>query len=110
MTKPLYQHAPLDFTRLQMVADNEQEQVSLLRLFFRIGNECTTAMKRSCHSDEFPKWKSAAHSLKGSAANLGMSTLERLCQEAEYARETTDDQRSEILTRIIGEIEHICLN
>jgi len=72
--------APVDLGRLQLAIGREKE---LLDLFFRLGDEKLTVMEQACRAGRYEEWCRAAHYLKGSAANLGMHRLTRLCQEAE---------------------------
>src|SRR5689334_11970475 len=88
----------LDFHRLQLVADTEQVQAALIALFFRLAGELTSAMENAAGGEE---WRNAAHSLKGSAANLGMAGLETLCRQAEKTIDRT------LLARIREELECI---
>ena len=98
---------PMDVARLQMVTDIPTEQAELLTLFLKISDGFLATMHNARRDAEFDAWKSAAHSLKGSAANLGMKTLETLCRTAEKADDATYAERSEMLQQITTEMQRI---
>ena len=98
---------PVDFGRLEMVAETEKEKAALLALFFRLANGFVATMEKARRNQEFTQWRDAAHSLKGASANLGMVALETLCTQSEKAGALTYDQRTALLKCIKDEIEHI---
>lgn len=98
---------PLDFDRLQLVAETDQDKASLLALFFRMGGECIAAMEQALRDGDFSAWKSAAHGLKGAAANLGMAALTTLCLDAERADALDHAQRQDLVWNVENEIERI---
>ena len=98
---------PINLARLDMVADTEQEKATILSIFFTLAGGIISAMEEAKRSEDFLRWKDAAHSLKGSAANLGMGDLEKLCGLSEQASYLTCDQRSVLLRRIENEIGRV---
>jgi CheY-like chemotaxis protein len=106
-TKQKNTSPPVDFNRLQLVAETETDKAALLTLFFRLAKEFIAIMENARRNEEFTRWRDAAHSLKGSAGNLGMIALVAICQESEMATSLTYDQRTGLLTQIKCEIENI---
>ena len=98
---------PIDMSRVELIAETFEEQAEILQLFFRLSNELTQSMTYARRDEEFLQWKNAAHSLKGSAANLGMANLEGACLQAEQANDWTYNQRSELLSHIRAELQRI---
>jgi len=97
----------MDFERLKLVAETDADKASVLAIFFRAAKELVATMQNARRGEEFPQWKNAAHSLKGSAANLGMTALENVCRQAEKAADISYDRRTILLTQIKDEIERI---
>src|SRR5690349_14538941 len=83
--------APLDIARLQLVAQTPEDKAVILELFFRMAEEFLATMRQAQRNNAFKPWKDAAHSLKGSAANLGMAALEEWCRKAEKAADASDE-------------------
>ena len=98
---------PMDFGRLDIVAETDGDKAELMALFFRLAGEFAGTMENSRRSEEFVQWKNAAHGLKGSSANMGMAGLVELRRQAEKAHVLTYDQRTLLLARIRDEIAHI---
>ena len=98
---------PIDFTRLDLVTETPAEKLSLLALFFSMAGKFVATMDGNRRIEDFPRWKDAAHSLKGSAANLGMAVLEDLCRGAEKAASLTEEERTALLQRIRDELARI---
>lgn len=96
----------MDRARLQLVVETDEEKAALIGLFFRIAHDCTHIMQNSLELEN-TKWSRAAHSLKGSASNLGMHNLEVLCQKAEKSEKTDAAWRQEMLACIHAEIQRI---
>ena len=81
---------PVDPEVLQMLADlQEPGEPDLLRelitLFLRDTPERLDALRRALARDDLETTGRAAHSLKGSAANLGAAGLQSLAASAETA-------------------------
>lgn len=93
---------PLDPDRIAMVAETDEELAALMALFFRIANDCVAALEAGG-----PESAKAAHNLKGSAANLGMLSLATICQQFEKISDKSPSERTELLTRIKDELNHI---
>ncbi|MFM9890695.1 MAG: ATP-binding protein [Rickettsiales bacterium] len=98
---------PMDVARLLMVTEDSTEQAELLALFLNISDRFLKTMRTARREEEFSDWKAAAHSLKGSAANLGMKPLEALCRSAEKAASATYGERSMLLQQIESEMQRI---
>ena len=98
---------PIDFDRLALITETDKEKADLLALFFRLTNEAITTMERSRRDGEFSQFKNSAHSIKGSAANLGINQLATLCSHVEKGNYTTYTQRSEICESIKNEVQRV---
>lgn len=98
---------PMDMARVTMVAETPTDQAELLMLFMSISQEFVATMKRARRTEEFETWRAAAHSLKGSAANLGMKQLEEYCRRAEKAASASYEERSDMLHLIEAQMERI---
>lgn len=86
---------PVDTEVLQMLADlQEPGEPDLLRellaLFLRDTPERLDALRRALARDDFDTTGRAAHSVKGSAANLGAGALQALAARAEAAAQARD--------------------
>ncbi len=99
--------APLSMERLDLVADSPQSKAMLINLFFRTSDSLVSTLEKSRRSSEAVHWKEAAHSLKGSAANLGMHNLEDLCRQAEHAMNADYNMLTSLLEQIKHELERI---
>jgi HPt (histidine-containing phosphotransfer) domain-containing protein len=95
---------PLDWSRVEMVAESVEEKRALLELFFRMANSFADAMGSALDNSDLAGWRQTAHSLKGSAANLGMACLEELCRQAEDNPIVTCAQQADLLERIRTEL------
>jgi two-component system, sensor histidine kinase len=98
---------PIEFSRLALIAETEVEKADLLALFFRISDESILVLEKSKRNEEFTQWKTAAHSIKGSAGNIGMQQLAELCLRAEHCEKENYDYRSTLLIEIKAEIIRI---
>ena len=98
---------PFSLERLKMVAETKQEKQAIFELFFAIEKETLEKMKLSRRDKEFNDWKNAAHCLKGSAANLGMTSLLNKLEQAENAKNASYDDRTVLLNEITREVEYI---
>lgn len=98
---------PLEMERLRMVAETSEEQAAVLTLFFQLANQFTETMTNARRAEEFAAWKGAAHSLKGSAGNLGMKALEERCRQAEKAAEASYEQRTTLLELLREELARV---
>ncbi|MFA5040215.1 MAG: Hpt domain-containing protein [Bdellovibrionales bacterium] len=82
-----------DFRRLHMIAETEQEKISFLEVFFDMAETILTEMESALRNNASLQWTEAAHKLRGAAANIGMSTLERICLESEKEGGQKPDSR-----------------
>ncbi|MDR3425421.1 MAG: Hpt domain-containing protein [Alphaproteobacteria bacterium] len=98
---------PMDFNRLQLVAETLSEKAYVLNIFFKSSWESIAAMDSALRSEEFQKWENAAHKLKGAAANFGMIALEHICRQSEKAVDADYSQRSALLQQLKSELAHI---
>jgi HPt (histidine-containing phosphotransfer) domain-containing protein len=100
---------PLNHARLVMIAETPVEQAEILNLFFRLAGECVQQMMYARRNEETAKWQGAAHSLKGSAANLGMVRLEKACFAAEHGIPPVYvyNDRTELLEKVKEELLHL---
>ncbi|MCI5048808.1 MAG: ATP-binding protein [Rickettsiales bacterium] len=74
---------PVDLTHLELFTDGDlEEEASLAEMFFEHATETIKEME-ACINEEPDAWKSAAHRLKGSAANLGATRLSGVAKVAE---------------------------
>jgi hypothetical protein len=80
-TPDILPQPPIDFGRLQLVADTPEKQASVMALFFRIANEIITTMEKARDNEETRQWKEPP--------------------------DLTDSQRNGLLENIYKEIEHI---
>lgn len=101
---------PLDWQRVSMIANTHDEKVEIMNLFFDMAQDFIAVMETSKRHDEFIHWRNAAHSLKGSAGNMGMTTLEKLCDQAEKAASLTYSQRTTLLQHISDELKRITIH
>lgn len=104
---------PVDPEVLQMLADlQEPGEPDLLRellmLFLRDTPERLDALRRALACDDFETAARAAHSLKGSAANLGAGALQALAASAETsARQRDRATVASLLTSLDAEFAQV---
>jgi HPt (histidine-containing phosphotransfer) domain-containing protein len=93
-----------DIDRLNLVAGTQEEKRTVIKLFFELLREYLKQMQEALAEGNQVAFAAAAHALKGSAANLGMQGLARLCQHAQHVSPV--DQQA-ILGSIYQEISAI---
>ena len=96
---------PIDRQRLKLTATTPEEEQEVLALFFRLAEEKLNTMKNARRSNERTHWKSAAHYLKGSAANIGLIPLSEACRTAELHTDADYQQHTAMLQAIEHEFE-----
>ena len=101
--KPEEHHSDLvDLEHLELFTEGDLDlEKTISDAFFSQGQECLDVM--AAHIDEKNSnddWKSAAHKLKGSAAQLGASPLSEVCSKAQEIYETSLQDKQELLTEI----------
>jgi hypothetical protein len=99
--------APIDFHRLDTIAETKLEKKVILELFYNTFEEVLAEMKSASCNDKPLSWKEAAHTLRGAAANMGMTPLEELCLESERISWTALGFRNVLLQKIYDEIARI---
>ena len=93
----------LDWERLKMFAETEEEEKELIGIFINYAEDSLQTMKVHLDDGDEDSWKKAAHKLKGSAANLGAQRLSELCYEAEKAAyQTSGSEKGLLFERIEG--------
>ncbi len=103
---------PVDLDHLHMFSDGDaEEEYALLEIFFSQAKQNIEQL-HSCIEASGENWESLAHALKGSAANLGATTLSDYCLKAEQSPEASKSEQEEMLKHITEEIErvHLFLN
>ncbi len=77
--------SPIDFTVAEelMGSDARELLTEILPYFAKDAESLIDKMRQAVHSQDKEQLKRAAHTLKGSSANLGMTTLAHLCNEIE---------------------------
>lgn len=77
---------PVDLDRLRsLINGNVEIERTLIALFFEQSEDNLKILeKNALTSGKNEEWRTTAHMLKGTAANLGASTLSKLCNEAQY--------------------------
>jgi hypothetical protein len=74
---------PWDPKRLKIVASSLEEEQAVLAMLLRQGEQAIAIMEKSCGNEKVAQWRKAAHTLRGSASNLGMEKLAGYCREDE---------------------------
>ena len=99
--------APIDLSRLSQITPVEQEQNTLLALFFRAGWDLISAMEKSLHAGDAAGWDMAARSLQGAASNLGIYPLANVCGQALQEGALTGSESATLLDWIQIELENV---
>ena len=95
------QNAPVNISHLEMFTEGDKEmERELFSLFSEQADLTLDDMEQYCEESHANEWKSAAHKLKGAAANLGAEKLSALCFEAESGFTAPRDKKRAILSSI----------
>jgi HPt (histidine-containing phosphotransfer) domain-containing protein len=82
--------------------------VELIDLYLADAPRQLTVMRKALAETDEPSLKRAAHSLKGSSANLGATQMAALCAELEHAGHVNSWQRvGALVTRLEQEFESV---
>ena len=98
----------MDWDRLRMFTDGSPEEERALIEMFSTYAEESLGILKICQDGADEEWKKAAHKLKGSAANLGAQILSEMCFEAELGFEKSEQEKEEILAKILSSYEQVC--
>jgi CheY-like chemotaxis protein/HPt (histidine-containing phosphotransfer) domain-containing protein len=79
----------------------------LVELFFRDAETRVAQMKTAAASDDLPKLGASAHTLKGSASNLGARRLSGLCAKIEKQAKAGDKAAVDLLPAAATEFEAV---
>ena len=97
---------PIDMEHLKIFTDGDaEEEKELFKIFFEQAELSIADLENSCDKVGNDNWQSAAHKLKGSAANLGANNLAEICKQAEHNCSTTADEKLTMLGAIQKELE-----
>ena len=97
----------MDWDRLHMFTDGDQEEEqALIEMFMTYAEESLEILKNFRHGED-EEWKKAAHKLKGSAANLGAQALSNVCMEAEQSVDQDNAAKEQILSDILASYEQV---
>lgn len=84
-----YNEPAIDMEHLSVFTDNDPEEEKMFfELFLEQADVCVNRLRGCLTTDDAAEWKSAAHMLKGSAANLGARALAEQCAKAEKGCES----------------------
>jgi HPt (histidine-containing phosphotransfer) domain-containing protein len=104
---------PVDITVLTSFEDAQIESepdliVELIDLYLVDAPRQMTVMRKAMAETDKPSLKRAAHSLKGSSANLGANQMAALCAELEHAEYANSLQSvGALVTRLEQEFESV---
>jgi signal transduction histidine kinase/DNA-binding response OmpR family regulator len=99
---------PFDRRRMRMVAATPSEEWGVLTLFLTKAHEQLAILSRARRSEESAEWQTAAHALRGAAANLGMEGLTALCRSAEHRSALSAEevnQHVDAITKALLQVE-----
>jgi HPt (histidine-containing phosphotransfer) domain-containing protein len=82
---------PFDRMRLRLVAETAEEERQLLELFLQTARDKLALMEQAIDNDDLGQWKTASHSMKGMAGNLGMGPIVALCTHASRFQEMNSE-------------------
>ncbi len=99
----------MDWDRLALFTEGDAEEEKIfVELFIACAQETLGVLVDECQGGCNEAWKSAAHKMKGSAANLGAEVLASICLEAEEGAEMEDMEKAKILSRIHDAYVDVC--
>ncbi|MGH1404649.1 MAG: ATP-binding protein [Alphaproteobacteria bacterium] len=99
----------MDWDRLDLFTNGDlEEEKMLIDLFMSCAQETLGVLVQECQDGCNEAWSSAAHKLKGSAANLGAEVLASICFEAEEGGEESDMNKAKLLSRIHDAYVAVC--
>jgi CheY-like chemotaxis protein/HPt (histidine-containing phosphotransfer) domain-containing protein len=90
----------MDWERLLLFSDgNRDDENALIEMFVQHAQESMNVLKKYEIIDH-EQWKSMAHKLKGSSANLGAEKLSEACLKAEKLAEDSKQEKKALLENI----------
>ena len=109
MTQPDENTPVVDLTSFREFTDGDPEtEKMLLDIFVNKSKENLATMNAYCLDGPREEWRCAAHSLKGSSANLGAGALHQLSLKAEQLYEASLPEKQEILHNVEQEFTKVC--
>jgi signal transduction histidine kinase/NO-binding membrane sensor protein with MHYT domain/CheY-like chemotaxis protein len=101
----------VDISHLELFTDGDLSQEKVLAdVFIKVGKESLESMQLNLEGKNTDHdWKLAAHKLKGSSAQIGVSALSALCLKAELTSQGHIDDRRSLLAeiqKIFMEVKH----
>lgn len=100
----------LDLSIIRSIADGNKELEHQFVTLFISETRKLLGQLEGTHLAELNKtWTETAHKIKGGASNMGATTLQELCKQAQYstAESTTADEREALYSRIKTEADAI---
>ena len=99
---------PVDLAHLAIFTDgNKKEERELTSLFFEQARYTLQSLNDAMNFNQHENWKSAAHKLKGAAANFGANKLSNICFEAEQNFDEDKDLKKGKYKSILDEMTTI---
>lgn len=98
---------PMDIGRLSLVAQNDQERLWILDVFFTDAENSIRQMGYALQNSDRKLFQEMAHSLRGAAGNMGMQRLCSLCNEAMQAKHIHSKENKEIINKMCAEMQRI---
>ena len=89
---------PVDMVHLNsFIGDDADERSLVMDLFLRGAEDSIAVMQAQLDKGDAQQWRSAAHKLKGSAANFGANHLRATCLQAEKEYEASHSEKQQML-------------
>lgn len=98
---------PFDKSRLRMAADTKEEEEALLALFLAGAEDKLNGMRWAMITGAWSDWQRAAHYLKGSGDNLGMTGFVEACRKAELSEPLPVAEAGILLEDIMEQLQCI---
>ncbi len=99
---------PVDLAHLRLFTDGDtNEERELTALFFEQAKLSIDTLTEALNYDNVDEWKSAAHKLKGAAANFGANKLSVFALDAEKGYGDLPDKKQVYYHQIVSEVNKV---
>jgi HPt (histidine-containing phosphotransfer) domain-containing protein len=99
--QPIHASQPANIDYIREYSRNDPKiQSELIKLFYEQTSEGLLVLANNCVEGESDYWVETAHKMKSSASFIGAQKLNSLCEQAQFIRTGTSQEREEILTKI----------
>ncbi|MEZ0225640.1 MAG: PAS domain-containing protein [Alphaproteobacteria bacterium] len=99
----------VDLEALRQFADNESDMRRFLGMFMSQSEDIVKTLRDNCGAGRNKTWTEAAHKFKGGAAMIKAERLRALCEQAQRMEEASEEERQDMLRKILAAYNEIKL-